>query len=294
MIHVICSSVSRRGSTCLVMLRDALTSLDTGRLRCFNPRSVFLAAALPAPLPLAAPRKESRHRPNHSSPPSFAETELSPSLNYDPAPSLACFPWWGQISELVHDMTQQCRAGSEWSPLTPLESRCPALFRAVLSLATWNMRCSQECPVLFLLHFVFILAAGREELPDPGRLLSLLAEQGQCGAVVKEAASFCMSELNAWPESSVWLSDFMHRPMHCRGKKLQVLICWILFNSPLQISSSQSQIWPSSTQWKPALMETSSPTPCLTTSRVAESGVTCNLLVWRDRFTIGSTTGVAL
>ncbi|XP_040012246.1 A disintegrin and metalloproteinase with thrombospondin motifs 12 isoform X2 [Xiphias gladius] len=42
------------------------------------------------------------------------------------------------------------------------------------------MRCSQECPVLFLLlHFVFILAAGHEELSDSGRLLSLFAEQGQ-------------------------------------------------------------------------------------------------------------------
>ncbi|GAA6226448.1 A disintegrin and metalloproteinase with thrombospondin motifs 12-like [Lates japonicus] len=42
------------------------------------------------------------------------------------------------------------------------------------------MRCSQECPVLFLLlHFVFILAAGHEELSDSGRLLSLFPEQGQ-------------------------------------------------------------------------------------------------------------------
>ncbi|XP_067470885.1 A disintegrin and metalloproteinase with thrombospondin motifs 12 [Thunnus thynnus] len=41
------------------------------------------------------------------------------------------------------------------------------------------MRCSQECPVLFLLHFVFILAAGHGELSDSGRLLSLFAEQGQ-------------------------------------------------------------------------------------------------------------------
>ncbi|KAG7221395.1 hypothetical protein INR49_017271 [Caranx melampygus] len=42
------------------------------------------------------------------------------------------------------------------------------------------MRCSQECSVLFLLlHFVFVLAAGHEELSDSGRLLSLFAEQGQ-------------------------------------------------------------------------------------------------------------------
>ncbi|KAK5870911.1 hypothetical protein PBY51_003819 [Eleginops maclovinus] len=41
------------------------------------------------------------------------------------------------------------------------------------------MRCLQECPVLFLLHFVFILAACHEELSDPGRLFSLFAEQGQ-------------------------------------------------------------------------------------------------------------------
>ncbi|XP_069563959.1 A disintegrin and metalloproteinase with thrombospondin motifs 12-like [Brachyistius frenatus] len=40
------------------------------------------------------------------------------------------------------------------------------------------MRCSQECPVLFLLHFVFILAAGHEELSDSGRLLSLFADEG--------------------------------------------------------------------------------------------------------------------
>ncbi|XP_044052675.1 A disintegrin and metalloproteinase with thrombospondin motifs 12 isoform X2 [Siniperca chuatsi] len=41
------------------------------------------------------------------------------------------------------------------------------------------MRCSQECPVFFLLHFVLILAAGHKELSDSGRLLSLFAEQGQ-------------------------------------------------------------------------------------------------------------------
>ncbi|XP_070689623.1 A disintegrin and metalloproteinase with thrombospondin motifs 12-like [Pempheris klunzingeri] len=40
------------------------------------------------------------------------------------------------------------------------------------------MRCSQERPVLFLLHFVFSLAAGHEELSDSGRLLYLFAEQG--------------------------------------------------------------------------------------------------------------------
>ena len=55
------------------------------------------------------------------------------------------------------------------------------------------MRCSQECPVLFLLHFVFILAAGHEELSDSGRLFSLLAEQGQCGAFITEAAFLCMA-----------------------------------------------------------------------------------------------------
>lgn len=41
------------------------------------------------------------------------------------------------------------------------------------------MRCLQECPVLFLLHFVFILAAGHIELSDSGGLFSLFAEQGQ-------------------------------------------------------------------------------------------------------------------
>ncbi|XP_029296255.1 A disintegrin and metalloproteinase with thrombospondin motifs 12-like [Cottoperca gobio] len=41
------------------------------------------------------------------------------------------------------------------------------------------MRCLQECPVLFLLHFVFILAAGHKELSESGRLFSLFAEQGQ-------------------------------------------------------------------------------------------------------------------
>ncbi|XP_059193198.1 A disintegrin and metalloproteinase with thrombospondin motifs 12 [Centropristis striata] len=40
------------------------------------------------------------------------------------------------------------------------------------------MRCSQDCPVLLLLHFVFTLAAGHEELSDSGRLFSLFAEQG--------------------------------------------------------------------------------------------------------------------
>ncbi|XP_054466646.1 A disintegrin and metalloproteinase with thrombospondin motifs 12 [Anoplopoma fimbria] len=41
------------------------------------------------------------------------------------------------------------------------------------------MRCSRERPVLFLLHFVFTLAAGHEELSDSGGLFSLFAEQGQ-------------------------------------------------------------------------------------------------------------------
>lgn len=62
------------------------------------------------------------------------------------------------------------------------------------------MRCSQECPVLLLLHFVIILAAGHEELSDPGRFLSFFADQGQCGAVYilpAEAACVCMLEVNA-------------------------------------------------------------------------------------------------
>ncbi|CAJ1069213.1 A disintegrin and metalloproteinase with thrombospondin motifs 12 [Xyrichtys novacula] len=41
------------------------------------------------------------------------------------------------------------------------------------------MRCSQECPVFFLLHFVLTLAAGHEELYGSSRLLSRFAEQGQ-------------------------------------------------------------------------------------------------------------------
>ena len=64
------------------------------------------------------------------------------------------------------------------------------------------MRCSQECPVLLLLlHFVLILAAGHEELSDPGRFLSFFADQGQCGAVyvlLAEAACVCMLQVNAW------------------------------------------------------------------------------------------------
>lgn len=64
--------------------------------------------------------------------------------------------------------------------------------------------------------------------------------------------------------------------------------------SNLQVSSSQTQTCPLSTQWKPQLMEGSSPTPCLTTSRVGVSGVICTPLVWRGRFTTGSTTRVAL
>ncbi|KAM9392813.1 A disintegrin and metalloproteinase with thrombospondin motifs 12-like [Pholidichthys leucotaenia] len=43
------------------------------------------------------------------------------------------------------------------------------------------MRCPRECPVLFLLNFVFSLAAGHGGLSDFGRLL--FAEQGQCGLV---------------------------------------------------------------------------------------------------------------
>ncbi|XP_030000129.1 A disintegrin and metalloproteinase with thrombospondin motifs 12-like [Sphaeramia orbicularis] len=40
------------------------------------------------------------------------------------------------------------------------------------------MRCSQERTVLFLLHFVFMLAAGHVEYLDSGTLLSFFAEQG--------------------------------------------------------------------------------------------------------------------
>uniref|UniRef100_UPI003AAEB983 A disintegrin and metalloproteinase with thrombospondin motifs 12-like n=1 Tax=Centroberyx gerrardi TaxID=166262 RepID=UPI003AAEB983 len=40
------------------------------------------------------------------------------------------------------------------------------------------MPCSQESRVLFLLHFVFILAAGHEDFSDSGRLLSPFAEKG--------------------------------------------------------------------------------------------------------------------
>lgn len=86
----------------------------------------------------------------------------------------------------------QLSTESKWSPLTPLEPRCPGLVSSAVSLVTWNMRCSQECPVLLLLHFVFSLAACHEELSDSGRLFSLFAEQGQCGAVA------CM---NAWLEN---------------------------------------------------------------------------------------------
>ncbi|XP_034026640.1 A disintegrin and metalloproteinase with thrombospondin motifs 12 [Thalassophryne amazonica] len=41
------------------------------------------------------------------------------------------------------------------------------------------MRCSQGSPFLFLLHLVFIVAAGHKVLSDSGRFLSLFAEQGQ-------------------------------------------------------------------------------------------------------------------
>eukprot|EP00066_Takifugu_rubripes_P024842 XP_011614108.1 PREDICTED: A disintegrin and metalloproteinase with thrombospondin motifs 12 [Takifugu rubripes] len=40
------------------------------------------------------------------------------------------------------------------------------------------MPCSQQCPLSLLLHFVFLLAAGHEELSAPGRLISLFAEKG--------------------------------------------------------------------------------------------------------------------
>ncbi|KAM6945166.1 A disintegrin and metalloproteinase with thrombospondin motifs 12-like [Lycodopsis pacificus] len=41
------------------------------------------------------------------------------------------------------------------------------------------MRCLRERPVLFLLHFVFTLAAGHGELSDSGGVFPLFAEQGQ-------------------------------------------------------------------------------------------------------------------
>lgn len=41
------------------------------------------------------------------------------------------------------------------------------------------MRCLQECALLWLLHFVFILAAGHVEHSGSGRFHSLFAEQGQ-------------------------------------------------------------------------------------------------------------------
>lgn len=53
-----------------------------------------------------------------------------------------------------------------------------------------NMRCSLQCSLLFQLHFMFILAAGHDELS--GRLLSLSKEEGQCGCMDSTVcASLC-------------------------------------------------------------------------------------------------------
>ena len=217
MIPIICSGFLGEAEHCLVMVQDVMTSLDTGLLLYSNQRGSLFPPPPPPPQqqrswlllpPLRSllARKVSR---DQLLPPLLpflhTEPELSPlSLSKPWTGSQSCsvrVPLRGlQTSRLVHDMTERS-AGAKWSPLTPLEARSPGLFCSAVSLLTWNMRCSQECPVLLLLHFVLLLAAGHEELSDPGRFLSFFADQGQCGAVyilLAEAACVRMLQVNAW------------------------------------------------------------------------------------------------
>lgn len=80
------------------------------------------AVILPRSPSLLAPHKESRHYPKeHSSPPSSAEPELSPSLNHDLAPSLArcMFPFRFLSLSMTWQSAAQDRSGRlsrHWNP----------------------------------------------------------------------------------------------------------------------------------------------------------------------------------
>ncbi|KAG7490435.1 A disintegrin and metalloproteinase with thrombospondin motifs 12-like [Solea senegalensis] len=81
------------------------------------------------------------------------------------------------------------------------------------------MRCSQECPVLsLLLHFVFLLASGQEELPDSGsssRLFSFSTEQGQ---LVQSA-----SAVHIYPEKTDAHGEFISHSLahHFQGGRVR-------------------------------------------------------------------------
>lgn len=159
------------------------TSLDTGRTGLLSEACSSAVASCSAPSAPPHSCKEKRHwSKEHSSPPSSTETLLSPSLNHDLAPSFPrrMFPLWACS---CHDTVQRRVA------VVPSNATgTPKTWG--LSLVTWNMPCSQDCTVLFLLHFVLSLAAGHEGLSVSGSLLSFFAEQGQCAVV-----QFC-----AWPD----------------------------------------------------------------------------------------------
>lgn len=94
------------------------------------------------------------------------------------------------------------------------------------------MRCSRECPLLLLLQFALLLAAGHEELSAPGSVFSLFAEKGQCffgGVYTSCLASFCMV---------CWFVSALIGSM-CRRH-----ICTVLFHPAGQFQSDLSIVHP--------------------------------------------------
>lgn len=163
------------------------------------------------------------------------------------------FPWWGQLfAEVGHVVTPVRR---------PIEPRCPQLFRGASSLPVWNMRCSREWPLLLLLHFALLLAAGHEELSAPGSVLSLLAEKGQCflGGLVARLLSarlvcFCTPQINVHASHLNCVAPSCRsvpvpvRPVHCPPGENH---SWWTLHHPLRGSSLQGwafQAW-SATCW---------------------------------------------
>jgi hypothetical protein len=115
--------------------------------------------------------------------PSFAQSKLSPALMFCDSDSFFSFSCRSCCPRCrAHSLTRSSAQPTSGSfelgvvtgpPVTPMDLQCLATFSCFLSSVEWNMQCSQESRVLFfLLHFVFLLASGHDELSEFGSFLS--------------------------------------------------------------------------------------------------------------------------